>query len=61
MHTFGEFCEERFDITLRMSRMDVRQPKRIEMLLAASLLALGSIVFALILTPLTRDFFKKLG
>jgi len=31
------------------------------MLLAASLLALGSIVFALILTPLTRDFFKKLG
>ena len=32
-----------------------------EMALAASLLALGSLVFALIFTPLTRDFFSKLG
>jgi UDP-GlcNAc:undecaprenyl-phosphate/decaprenyl-phosphate GlcNAc-1-phosphate transferase len=31
------------------------------MLLAASLLALGSLVCALILTPLTRDLFNKLG
>src|SRR5262245_35471271 len=31
------------------------------MLLAASLLALGSIAFALILTPITRDLFKRCG
>src|SRR4029453_4044957 len=37
------------------------QLKRMEMVLAASLLALGSLVCALILTPLTRDLFNKLG